>query len=184
MCGMSLVAFEKLPPSHDAMSEDGVPVDPASEPLKWTYVARGRGLLAVCGLLGIALFFFPWIHVTLPDDVRLTGFFLARRLGWAWGAGVGWLVLIPTVLSRRSIVKMRGARVAAAFLAAAPLITCVILWLRPPHGGLVPLRFTYEPAFWLSLGLSAVALVLSLRFGGRVDDIEVSRGTSHGQVLH
>jgi hypothetical protein len=97
---------------------------------------------------------------------------------------VAWVVLVPTVLSRRSIWELRGARVAAAFLAAVPLATTLILCLRPPHGGIVPLRFEYSPAFWGTMIVSLVAVVLAIRLGGRLDDIKVRRGNSRGEMLH
>jgi hypothetical protein len=136
-------------------------------------------------LAGLVAFFLPWVHLTMPDVVSYSGFALARRLGWAWGAGVGWFVLIPTVLSRRSIMQMRGARVAAAFLAAVPGVTAALLLARPPHGvhG-VPLHFTWEWPLFATLALSAVALAFAVAFGGRVDDIKMRRGTSAGQVVH
>ncbi len=184
VCGVALTAFEKLPPSHDAESEDGTPLAPEHEVLAPTYLRRGKGALAVLAVFGLFFFFIPWIHVTLPDTIDLTGFSLARRLGWTWGAAVSWVVLVPTVLSRRTIVQMRGARAAAAFLSSVPAVTIGILLARPPHSGLVPLRFEYGWAIWASLFVSIVATVWSLRLGGRIDDIQVSRGTSVGQSVH
>jgi hypothetical protein len=184
VCGMSLVAFEKLPASADA-AVDALPVEPEDELLPRAYLGRGRGPLVALGLAGIAAFFLPWIEVTLPDVVSLTGFSIARRLGWAWGAGVAWSVLVPTVLSRRTIRQMRGARVAAAFLAAVPAATVAVLLARPPHGGHgVPLRFTFAPALYATLGLSVVGLVVAVLFGGRADDIRVRRGSSAGHLVH
>jgi hypothetical protein len=110
---------------------------------------------------------------------------MLRRLGWAWGAGVAWFVLLPTVLSRRSIMHMRGARVAASFLAAVPGVTTAVLLARPPHGAHgVPLRFVFGWGLYGTLALSAVALGFALFFGGRVEDIALRRGTSAGQVVH
>jgi hypothetical protein len=185
VCGVSLVAFEKLPPSDDVLAEDGLPRQPEWEALPATYTRRGRGALALLAVAGLAAFFLPWVHLTLPDIVSYSGFGLARRLGWVWGAGVAWFVLVPTVLSRRSIMKMRGARVAASFLAAVPGLTAAILLARPPHGSHgVPLQFTWESGLYATLALSLVALSFALRFGGRVDDIPVRRGSSAGQVVH
>ena len=125
-----------------------------------------------------------------PHDARhrllLAGFALARRLGWAWGAGVAWFVLLPVVLSRRSIMKMRGARVAASFLAAVPGLTAAILLARPPHGAHgVPLQFT------LAWGLFATLAPLARRARIRAASSAVAsttsavrRGTSAGQVVH
>jgi hypothetical protein len=185
VCGVPLVALQKLPLSDDALSEDGVEREPEWEPLAATYLGRSRGALAASGLAGLVLFFLPWVHLTMPDIVSYSGFELARRLGWAWGAGVGWFVLIPTVLSRRSIMQMRGARVAAAFLSAVPGLTAALLLARPPHGvhG-VPLHFTWQWGLFATLALSVVAVAFALVFGGRVDDIKVRRGTSAGQVVH
>lgn len=183
VCGMALKDFAKLPPSMDA-EQDGAPTAPEVERLPATYLGRGRGALALSALLGLGLFFLPWINVTLPDNLALSGFDIARRLGWSWGAGVAWFVLLPTVLSRRSILQMRGARVAAAFLALVPAATVTVLLTRPPRGGMVPLRFTFGWALYGTLTLSLVASVVAILFGGRLDDIRVARGTSQGQTLH
>jgi hypothetical protein len=185
VCGVELVAFEKLPASDDALAEDGLPREPDAEPLPPAYLGRGRGPLALLAFAGLVAFFLPWVNVTLPDVLALSGFDLARRLGWAWGAGVAWFILVPTVLSRRSIRQMRGARVAAAFLAAVPGTTVGILLARPPHGGHgVPLHFTFGPAMYATLGLSLVGVAVAVVFGGRADDIPVRRGTSAGQLVH
>ena len=185
MCGVPLVAAEKLPPSHDVLLEE--PSRPEYEPLPLAYPGRGRGLLVALSVAGLAAFFLPWVHVTMPDVVSYSGFELARRLGWAWGAGVAWFILVPTVLSRRSIVQMRGARVAAAFLAAIPGLTVAILLARAPsqHGAYgVPLRFTFGAGLHVTLALSVVGLVAAVLFGGRIDDIRLRRGTSEGEVVH
>jgi hypothetical protein len=186
VCTVPLVPFEKLPKSATANAdEDGLPVNPEDELLPGRYLGRGRGLLVALGVAGIAAFFLPWIDVSLPDVISLSGFDVARRLGWAWGAGVAWSVLIPTVLSRRTIRQMRGARVAAAFLAGVPATTVAVLLARPPHGGHgVPLRFAFAPAMYATLGLSAVAFVVAVLFGGRADDIRVNRGSSAGHLVH
>ena len=187
LCGVALTKFDKLPPSHDARElddEDAIPNEPEFEPFPRTYLGRYKGIVCGLGLVGFALFFLPWLDVYLPDIAKLTGFDLARRMGWSWGSGVAWAVLIPTVMSRRNIVQMRGARVAAAFLSAVPAVTVGILLAKPPHGGLVPVRFTYDWGLWATLAVSLLAVAFSTRLGGRVDDIKVSRGTSDGHHLH
>ena len=187
LCGVALTSFDKLPPSHDARAladDEDIPNAPEYEPFPITYLGRHRGVLMALSLVGFALFFLPWLDVTLPDVVALTGFDLAHRMGWSWGAGVAWVVLLPTVMSRRNIVQMRGARVAAAFLSAVPALTVAILLAKPPHGGIVPIRFTYDWALYATLATSVLALYYSTRLGGRIDDIQVTRGTSEGQHLH
>lgn len=184
VCGMSLVAFEKLPPSYEAATEDGVPIQPLHEPLPVTYLRRGRGALGILGILGMVLFFVPWIHVKVPDIFVMSGFALGRSLGWAYGAGVAWMVLIPTVLSRRTVAQMYGARVAAAFLAAIPGVEVIVLALFPPRTLYYTLGFEFTWAFWATLALSLVAVFFAVRLGGKMEDVEVRRGTSTGQIVH
>lgn len=185
VCGVSLVPFGKVTPSGSEASEDGVPPRPEHEPLPAAHLGRGRGLLVGLSLVGLVAFFMPWVHVTLPDITTYSGFALARRLGWAWGAGIAWFVLLPTVVTRRTIMEMRGARVAASFLSAFPGLTVGILLARPPHGSHgVPLRFTFGAGLYVTLALSVVAVLVAFMFGGRVDDIRVRRGTSEGQAVH
>jgi hypothetical protein len=185
VCGVKLTNLEKLPASAHALHEDGLAHEPEWEPLPLTYLRRGRAALALYAVAGLVAFFAPWVHVTMPAIETYSGFELARRLGWVWGAAVGWFVLVPTVLTRRSIMHMRGARVAASFLAAVPGVTAGILLARPPHGSHgVPLHFSFEWGLYATLALSAAALGSALFFGGRVDDIAVRRGSSAGQVMH
>jgi hypothetical protein len=186
VCGMALTKLEKLPLSIDAIhDEGGVPLAPELEIVPFTYARRGRGALVVLGLLGLVLFFLPWVRLTLPYVDVKSGFDLAhQRIGWLWGVFAAWMVLIPTVASRRSIWKMRGARVAAAFLSAIPSIAVAILLLRPPRGGIIPVRYTWDWPIWATLAISLVAIAVSVRLGGRIDDITVERGTSEGQPLH
>jgi hypothetical protein len=184
VCGVELTSFTKLPSSVE-VEDDGVPLAPEQEALPSTYMGRGKGVLAALGLAGIGLFFLPWIRMSLPYELAITGFDIARgRLGWVWAAGVAWLVLVPTVLSRRSIFQMRGARVAAAFLSAIPAMTVTILVARPPKGGVIPLRFEYGWPLWATLLVSLAAIAVAVRLGGRVDDIRVARGSSKGQDVH
>jgi hypothetical protein len=185
VCAVPLVPFDRLPVSDDALSEDGLTREPEWEPLPFGYLGRSRGALAALSVAGLVAFFVPWVALTVPDIVSYSGFDLARRLGWAWGAGVAWFVLFPIVITRRSVMKMRGARVAAAFLSAVPGLTAAMLLARPPHGSHgVPVRFTWEAGLYVTLGLSLAALAFALFFGGRVDDLRVQKGTSAGQVVH
>ena len=57
-----------------------------------------------------------------------SGFDLAKNIGWLWSCLAAWCVLVPTTMSRRSIMQMRGARVAAAVLSAFPGISAAIVW--------------------------------------------------------
>lgn len=184
VCGMSLVAFEKLPPSIEAHDEHDVPPSPHDEKLPWTYLGRGRGPLVLLGPVGLALYFLPWMHVSVPFVRLYTGFDLGRALGWAYGAGVGWLVLVPTVASRRTIRQLNGARVAAGFLSAIPGVEVLMLWIFPPHTLYFTLGFSRGWPFFATLALSVVATIVSVRLGGRLDDVTVARGTSAGNTVH
>lgn len=186
VCQMPLAKLHKLPPSIDALhEEDDIPVAPEAELLPLMYLGRGKGPLAALGLIGLGLFFFPWVRLTLPYIDAKSAFDLAHeRIGWLWACCVCWIVLVPTVLSRRSIVQMRGARVAAAFLSVIPAISIAILLARPPRGGIIPVRYTWDWPMWVTLAVSVVAVLFSIRLGGSVDVIDVKRGTSKGQALH
>jgi hypothetical protein len=186
VCAVALVPHDALPPSDEALAEDGIARQPEWERLPATYLRRGRGALALLAVLGLAAFFLPWVDETMPEIASHSGFDLAsHRVGWVFGAAVGWFVLLPTVLSRRSVMHMRGARVAASFLAAVPGVTALDLVLFPPHGNHgVPHRFTFEYGLYATLFCSVVAVGFGLFFGGRLDDLALRRGTSAGQVVH
>lgn len=177
VCGLSLSAMEKLPLSHDAASEELVHTLPEQEVQPWLYWKRNRGPLALVPLLGIALFFLPWIHMKIPTEMMLSGFTLGRIGVLAWAAFAGWMVLFPTVLSRRSIIRMRGARVAAALLSAIPGVTVAILALNRQKSALYTVSYEHTWAFWATLALSIVGVALSIGFGGPLDDIEVRKGS-------
>jgi hypothetical protein len=189
-CGLKLTELARLPPSLDAAREDdfGIPIQPHLEPLPLSYMRRGKGILLGAAVLGFVAFFAPWVNMTSPETHVLSGADLARRSGWIWGAAVGWFVLLPMVFTRRSIDQMRGARVAAAFLSAVPAVTTSILWLMPPHSRYIPIRFDWGFGLYADWFLGVMATVVATRFGGRIDDIEVSRGTLAGgkdrETLH
>jgi hypothetical protein len=66
VCGMELAKFEDLPPSIEA-DEGGVPTAPENELLPWTFFGRSRGPLAILAIVGMVLFFLPWVVRTFPD---------------------------------------------------------------------------------------------------------------------
>jgi hypothetical protein len=186
VCGVALSPFEALAMSDEGRAEDGAPTAPELERLPWTYFGRARGPLVAVALAGLLLFVLPWIHLTFPYVDSRSALDLAKgRLFWMWAAGSAWLVLIPTVMSRRNIIKMRGARVASAFLSAVPAVAVAILMAFPPRSMAgFKVHFTFGWPVWGTLILSAIGIVLSTRLGGRVDDIRVRSGNAHGQTLH
>ena len=185
VCGVSLSKLEKLPLSHDALSEEE-PIAPENERVPFLYLGRGRGPLLALSSIGMALFFAPWVTVTTANDPSLlSGMDVAHRFGWVWGVAVAWFILVPTVLSRRTIAQMRSARVAAAMLSGIPAMTTAILLSHPPRGKyLVTLEVAFAWPIWATLIVSVLALAFSIRFGGRVDDIKVKAGSSVGHTVH
>jgi hypothetical protein len=190
-CGLTLVSLERLPPSDDALHEEAPEARlPEDEPLPWSAWGRGRAALLALALLGLATFFLPWVELTFPEQEFRSGFELARgRAGWLWGGAVGWFVLIPLVLSRRTIAAMRGVRPITALFCALTLGEVLMLVLVPPTAPL-QLRMTYEWAFglYLSGGVSAVGTVTALFFGGSLPPlplgVEPVLESSEGRTLH
>jgi hypothetical protein len=191
VCGVELAKLEKLPLSHDAASDDGVPVEPENERVPLTYVGRSRGALVGLSGLGMGLFFMPWllrsvVGISDPGTV-FSGLAVAKEFGWPYAAVVAWFVLIPTVVSRRTIFEMRTGRVAAAFLAAIPGITAAVLLARTTQmkgAHMLSYAVTAQWGLLLTLFASLAAFLLALRFGGRIEDIKVSRGSSVGHTVH
>jgi hypothetical protein len=186
VCQVPLAKLSALPPSLDALHEDGeVPTAPEFERLPLTYLGRSKGLLAAVALLGLGCFFLPWVRLTMPYVAEKSAFDLAReRIGWLWACCAAWGVLVPTVLSRRSIVQMRGARVAAAFLSAIPAVSVSVLLAKPPRGSLIPVRYTWDWPMWATLAASVLALLLSLRLGGSLDVVRARRNAPKDPSLH
>ena len=185
-CGLQLEALAKLPPSYEAQQEEPEePLPPHMEALPWAYVGRGRGLLLALAVLGLAAFLAPWVHETAPELRDLSGFGLAQRLGWIWAPAVAFFVMIPLVLTRRSIYRMRGARVAVAFLAAVALATVALrLSFTPTGSALRPVRFTWGYGLYATGGVALLALLASARFGGRLDDVPTQEPRRGDETLH
>jgi hypothetical protein len=182
VCGLPLAAQEKLPLSYDAMAEGFVPTLPEVENKPFFYWRRNRGALALIALVGISLFFMPWIDMTIPEDRTITGFQLSRVRVQTWCVLVSWMVLAPTVLSRRSILKMRTARVTTAFLAAIPGVSIVLIAAVRQKSAFYTISYTFTYAFWATLVMSVLGIAFSWKFGGRLDDIDVGRQSGKSRV--
>lgn len=196
-CGVSLRDHAELPPSPEAealLHEEagGKPLEhtiPQAEMLPWGDMSRGRGILLACALGGLAAFWvLPWMHQTLPQAIDYPAPELARHMTrHFWATFTAWLVLFPAVLSRRTLLKMHGARPALMVLSALPALWCATLLLKGTRvvdrmG--IPHEWHWGVGFWATLALSIVATVVSFRFGGRLDDVKVRHGSSAGEVLH
>jgi hypothetical protein len=186
-CGIELVPIAKLPPSP-TLRHEVIPWDedlgPEHDKLPWSYWRRGRGPACLLAVAGILLFMLPWVKVTLPFTGELSGWDLSRRVGWSWAALAAWVVLGPTVASRRTVAQLRGARVAASFLAAVPAVTASILLAFPPRGGIIPVHLELTWPLYATLVASIAAIVVGVKLGGRADVIVATRGSSENNLLH
>ncbi|HEY3665728.1 MAG TPA: hypothetical protein VGL19_07010 [Polyangiaceae bacterium] len=190
--------MENLPQSLDVAADEleaGELVLPEQRPLPWNYFGRNRGALLLVALLGLALFFAPWVELRMPDLSVRSGFDLARgRAGWLWGGAAGWLVLLPLVWTRRTIHRLRGVRLVSAMLAAMTLIETGILLSMPPRAQHhVPLEIVWRWGIYASLGVSVIGVGVALRLGGKLGDLprivtDISSTdpseTSSGETLH
>jgi len=185
-CGLRLENLGKLPPSYDASveyPEELVP--PHMETLPWTYPGKNRALLLALAVAGLLAFFAPWVRESAPELRVLTGYGLARLTGFFWAPAVAWFVLIPLVLTRRSIHKMRGARVAVGFLAGVALITVAALLARPrPSTALLPVHVEWQWGIYAAGAAALAALLATLGFGGRVEDVPTLRPRRGSETLH
>ena len=168
-CGVHLEAAATPPAQVDALDEDDQ--DDGEPLLPWTHWGNARGPLVLVALLGLAVFFAPWVHAYVPDRAVYSGLDIARRTGMAWAAAVAWFTLLPVVLSRRSLQTMRGARVAAALLSLLPGVVALLLLLHPPgnleaHGISVRIRFAWGWGIYATLALSMLSTPFAfLRLG-------------------
>jgi hypothetical protein len=172
-CEVRLLPLSRLPPSLDGLAEAeaaGVAArkpDAEGERLPWTHFGAGRGPLILLALLGLAAFFGPWVVMSQPEAVELSGADLARRLGWLWGGAVGWFVLIALLVSRRSTRGLRGIRVIAAVFSVMTLLEVLVLVsFSPTSTRYLPLEYDWGWALYVSGALSVMATAVAVRLGG------------------
>ncbi len=174
-CDVALVSMSQLPPSLDALEEDaehGQVTFPENQPLPTLYMGRGRGALLALSALGLFAFFLPWVELTAPESVVYSAFDLARgRAGFLWGGATAWLVIIPLVITRRTIARMRGVRIVTVMFTAMTFTEALMLWLMPPHRGLTPLELHFRYGLFFSGALSLAGVVVAARFGGSLDNL-------------
>lgn len=196
-CGIALQPLHALPPSAESVLEEEaerVNLPPELRELPLTYVGRGRGALLGLAAAGLGLFFAPWVTMFRPEELVLSGFDLAHgRAGFLWGGAIAYFILIPLVLTRRSIAAMRGVRIIATLFAVLTVSEIAMLYfLRPQGNGRVPLAYEFDWGFWLSGAVSVAATYVAVRLGGRVERIEAlpwtdgaaRRETSDGEILN
>lgn len=202
-CDIALVAMSQLPPSLDSLEDEaeaGQLTFPENLPLPASYMGRGRGALLVLSALGLFAFFLPWVELTAPESVVYSAFDLARgRAGFLWGGATAWLVMIPLVITRRTIARMRGVRIVTVMFAAMTLTEALMLWLMPPHRGVTPLELHFRYGLFVSAAISIAGMAVAARFGGSLDNLpkflldtrappdasaNVTGESSEGRTLH
>lgn len=157
-CGVVLqAAADPTPPG----TEDAAPAS-----LPWYSPAGGRGAVVAGSVLGVLLFFAPWLSVHTPSTYRFSGFDLASTRGfWFSGGAIAYLVLVALVGSRRTLEELAGVRLISALLGSVTawqtLFILAVSGSRLPE--LVSVRFA--PAFYVSAAVSVVVAALALRLG-------------------
>jgi len=189
-CGVALVPMQQLPLSHDALLEEPpATILPEHELRNWLDFSRNRGVLLGLSALGLVAFFLPWVELTRPEDLVLSGFDLARgRAGWLWGGASAYFVLLPLVITRRTIAQLRGIRVAAVLLASLTFFETLLMFALPPRSrGLVPVSLDFRYGIYLSSSISFIAAVFAARLGGALPPLPSAPTPQHrpdGQTLH
>lgn len=165
----------RLPLSDDAramLSAEGHIDPPEDRTLSIWFWRRGRGPLTILAGSVLGLFFLPWIDLTRPELVSLSGFDLARSSApHLFGGAIGAFLLIPLTLSRRSVYTLRGARPIATLFSLLTAAECALLFFKPPVAhALLSYELSFAPAFFASALLSLAAAAISLRLGGSASD--------------
>ncbi len=183
-CGVDLVPFYDVAPSAEARLEQEALLE--QTPPEWRTVSfwewrRGRGLLVVLSVLGLASYALPWFSQTMPETRVLTGYQLARHyVGWLWGGAVGWFILLPLVVTRRTIAAMRGVRIIAAIFAAMTAAeVLVFVNVTASRQSRVIVQFAWEWGIWVSCFVSALGACAAVLFGGTSPASAVPESESH-----
>lgn len=199
-CEIALVPIERLPPSHEDLERQAAEWEQngrLDEARSWLDGRAGRGALLALALAGLSLFAWaPWVDVTTPHAMTRTGYSLARGpLAWLWGGAVAWFTCLVMVATRRTLRQMLGVRAIAALLCGMTLVeTLMLLGIPPDRPRLVPIAYEWSWGLYASLALSAVGVVVALRFGRdsllgtpRADDpfaVASGGGAPQGHTLH
>jgi len=174
-CDLPLVPLHHLPLSLDGQQEAAeLTVDPPQDQrLPFFYFRRGRGLLTALAILGLGLFSSPWVRLSKPDEVTLSGMDLATtNAPWLWGGAVGWFLLIPLVLSRRTLNEMFGVRIICTLFALLTSGETALMLLRPPaEHSYFATGLIYTWGIYASLVVSLLGAGCALRLGGSARDL-------------
>ena len=115
-----------------------------------------------------------------------SGFDLARgRAGWLWGGVTGFFILIPLLVTRRSIHKLRGARPIAVAFSAMTLGEVAVLLSLPPPVRRVPLELHFAWGIYASGVVSFASTLVAVFLGGSLPPMPTAQTeSSAGKTLH
>jgi hypothetical protein len=181
-CGVDLLALHELPASAESRLEREAEAERIPEEFRKRGLfdpGRGRGLLVALAVLGLFGFFQPWFVLRKPDEVVLSGYLIARHFaGWVWAGAVGWFMLIPLIITRRSIASMRGVRAVCVFFAALTAGEILVLANVSPTSKVhVPIEFGWMWGLFFSATVSIFGTIVALGFGGALPRRTEQAGT-------
>jgi len=128
--------------------------------------AGGRGAVVALALVNLTLFFAPWLVIRIPASYAFSGFELTTTRGfWFGGGAVASLVLIPLVVSRRTLAELRGIRAIASLLASVTAWQSLFVIALSGARGSSQVSYEFTAAFFASGVLSGLAAVVALRLG-------------------
>lgn len=163
-CDVALVPVRKLGPSpEERLAWEAMP--PEERPIPLSAFSHGRALLVAAALVGIVAYQLPWLEVRSADVWIMHGSDFGRRLRWPHAVLAAWIVVVPTVVTRRTIGRLLAARPILGALAALPLFTLAVLHARPPTHRLLQVDVAWLFGSWLELAASFLGLVATLRLG-------------------
>lgn len=170
-CDLHLVELSHLPPRDDS-AETGTGEAPEDRVLSPWFLGRGRGACGALALLGLVLFFQPWAKLERPDEVVLSGFDIARGgATWLFGGAIAWFLLLPLLLSRRTVRSLVGVRALVVTAALMTLGETLLLRLRPPtDSAWMQWGLSYLWGLDASMMVACLAAGLGLRLGGSTRD--------------
>ncbi len=197
-CDVELRPMHELPPSLEAQAEAAARGEQLAAPeyrlLPYTYLGRGRGALLLLAALGLVAFTLPWVEMTRPDALVLSGFDLARaRTPYLWPGAAGNFLLLPLLWTRRTLAGLHGVRHISTLMAALSGFGVLLLLVLTPGPAARPhVAIEWRWGLWLSLALSVAASAIAVRLGGSLRTIEAlpwtsadaREETSSGEILH
>jgi hypothetical protein len=169
-CELALVPIAQLSPKPGSDEEDeaGIPRDPPElRPFPFLFLGSRRGGTLAGALATLSLFWAPWVRLERPDLIELSGSDLARAgAPWLWAGALGCFVVIPLLLSRRTIRQLLGVRAITIAFALMTTVETVLLVTRPPiEAHYFSAHLSYGWGLWCSLLSSLATAVVALGLG-------------------